>query len=52
MGPSDFNQGTGSRVASGTVWCVDALGTFHYDVLRPNSETEELEGAFPCFKDF
>lgn len=52
MGPSDFNSGTGSRVASGTVWCVDAASNFHYDVLRPDAQTQELEGTFPCFDDF
>lgn len=48
LGPSDFDVGTGSRVAEGSVWCVDNAG-FHYDTLRLNKETLELEGEFPCF---
>ncbi len=52
MGPADFNAGTGSRVANGTVWCVDAGANFQYDVMRRDAETHELEGSFPCFEDF
>jgi hypothetical protein len=52
MGPADFNLGTGSRVANGTVWCVDQGGSFQYDVLRLDSESGELHGSFPCFADF
>lgn len=50
MGPSDFNLGTGSRIADGSVWCV-GTGGFRYDTLRLNEETNELEGTFPCFPD-
>ncbi len=49
MGPSDFNIGTGSRIADGSVWCVNS--GFRYDTLRLNEETRELEGDFPCFPD-
>jgi hypothetical protein len=56
MGPSDFNLGTGSRVAQGTVWCIAGYAPpyadFRYDVLRLTPESHELEGSFPCFDDF
>jgi hypothetical protein len=52
MGPADFNQGTGSRVASGTVWCVDSSATFQYDVMRLDPESNEFEGTLPCVAGF
>lgn len=49
LGPSDFDVGTGSRVAEGSVWCVNGSGRFIYDTLRLDEEGGELEGTFPCF---
>lgn len=49
LGPGDFNLGTGSRIAKGSVWCV-TQSTFSYDTLRLNDDGE-LEGTFPCFTD-
>ncbi len=48
MGPADFNLGTGARIALGSVYCVAPDG-FHYDTLRRDADTDELEGVFPCF---
>lgn len=47
LGPGDFNLGTGSRIATGSVWCVTP-GAFTYDTLRLN-DNGELKGTFPCF---
>lgn len=49
LGPADFNLGTGSRIARGSVWCVNGQG-FQYDAMRLNEESGELEGTLPCFE--
>lgn len=59
MGPPDFNPLTGTRTSgAGSVYCVDAAGAFHADVLRyvppaegANATTASLTGSFPteCF---
>jgi hypothetical protein len=48
MGPPNFDPATGSRSDPGTVWCVDASGALHTDVLRLD-DNGKLSGTFPCF---
>jgi hypothetical protein len=47
-GPPNFDPTTGSLTDPGTVWCVDADGVLHTDVLRV-TPTGELKGSFSCF---
>jgi hypothetical protein len=48
MGPPNFDATTGTRQDPGTVWCVDANGDLHADVLRLDP-SNLLAGTFPCF---
>jgi hypothetical protein len=54
LGPPEFNPVDGTRTSDGSVWCIDASGIFHSDVLRyvPNNDDPtqaSLTGDFPCF---
>lgn len=49
LGPADFDEATGVARIGGSVWCLDADGSYRYDVLRYDRLTQQLEGSFPCY---
>jgi hypothetical protein len=55
LGPPSFDPGTGARLGSGSLWCVDTREgdqNRYIDGLRFDETTGELEGEFPCFDGF
>jgi hypothetical protein len=58
LGAPDFDLEHGTRRhVEGSIWCVEQGDgedqfVFRYNVLRLNSEADELEGNFGCFPGF
>lgn len=52
LGPPDFDESTGARRGTGSVWCVDENLVLRYDVLRYDRDSKTLSGDFPCFDGF
>jgi hypothetical protein len=52
LGPPSFDSATGTRQDAGSVWCVDADGFEHADVLRYDADSGQLTGEFSCISGF